>query len=267
MNKILKTELFENEHIAFDGNKFLMGNGYFGVRGTMEEYKKENMPCVNLAGIYDKVGDKWRESVNAPNPLFTYIKVDDENFTLPEKEPFSHEQSVNIETAIHTRKTVWEAEKGKITVMCERFASMANQHLICLKYSVSADYDCRVEIVTAVDGDVWDINGPHFVILTAETDKVTGVTGEKGITVITEQFVKADFDCVCENSTDEFSAYTSMTVSAKAGKEYTFTKIASITTSCDDFENIDDICNVTYEAEKEKHIVAWGIFGISHMLK
>ena len=257
MNKILKTELFKEEHIAFNGNKFLMGNGYFGVRGTMEEYKKENMPCVNLAGIYDKVGKKWRESVNAPNPLFTYIKVDGENFTLPEKEPFSHEQGVNIETAIHTRKTVWETEKGKITVMCERFASMANQHLICLKYSVSADYDCRVEIVTAVDGDVWDINGPHFVILTAETDKVTGVTGEKGITVITEQFVTADFDCVCENSTDEFSAYTSMTVSAKAREEYTFTKIASITTSCDDFENTDNICAVTYEAEKEKHIVAW----------
>ena len=51
----------------------------------MEEYKKENMPCVNLAGIYDKVGDKWRESVNAPNPLFTYIKVDGVKFALPEK--------------------------------------------------------------------------------------------------------------------------------------------------------------------------------------
>ena len=31
---------FEKEHIAFNGNKFLMGNGYFGVRGTMEEYNK-----------------------------------------------------------------------------------------------------------------------------------------------------------------------------------------------------------------------------------
>ena len=56
----------------------------------MEEYRKENMPAVNMAGIYDKAGDKWRESVNAPNPLFAYIKVDGEAFTLPEKEPFSH---------------------------------------------------------------------------------------------------------------------------------------------------------------------------------
>ena len=148
---ILKDNTFEKQKIPFYGNKFLMGNGYFGVRGTLEEYKKENMPCVNLAGIYDKVGDKWRESVNAPNPFYTYIKVDGEAFALPEKEPFSHQQSVNIETAIHQRKTVWESAKGKITVVCERFASMSNQHLICMKYSVSADYDCKIEIIKKSD--------------------------------------------------------------------------------------------------------------------
>ena len=73
---LLKETEFENGKIPFYGNKYLTGNGYFGIRGTMEEYKKDNMPAVNLAGIYDKVGHKWRESVNAPNPLFTYVKVD-----------------------------------------------------------------------------------------------------------------------------------------------------------------------------------------------
>jgi len=258
MNKMtIKTNEYYEKLIPHNGNKFLTGNGYFGVRGTMEEHKKENMPCVNLAGIYDKVGDKWRESVNAPNPLFTCVKVDGEIFALPEKEPLSHEQSVNIETAIHTRKTVWKTEKGKITVECERFASMANQHLICMKYSVSADCDCEIEIITAVDGDVWDINGPHFVKIIPETDKVTGITGEKGITVITEQNVNTDFDCVFDKYTDEYSAYASMEISAKSGEKYTFTKIASVSTSCDDFENNDNIQNLSYDTEKEKHIAAW----------
>ena len=60
---------FIKEQIPHLGNKYLTGNGYFGVRGTMEEYEKDNMPAVNMAGIYDKVGDAWRESVNAPNPF------------------------------------------------------------------------------------------------------------------------------------------------------------------------------------------------------
>ena len=34
----------DKESIPFHGNKYLIGNGYLGVRGTMEEYKKENMP-------------------------------------------------------------------------------------------------------------------------------------------------------------------------------------------------------------------------------
>jgi len=254
---VLKDELFETDKIPFYGNKYLTGNGYFGVRGTMEEYKKDNMPCVNLAGIYDKVGDKWRESVNAPNPLFTYVKVDRKAYCLPKNEPFSHEQKLDIEKAVHTRKTVWETGKGKVTVYCERFASMSNQHLIGMKYSVCADYDCEIEITTAIDGDVWDINGPHFVKITPEADKVTGVTGEKGITVITKQKVVSDFECVCDKYTDDFSSYTSMKLSAEKGEVYSFTKLAEISTSCDDFENADNIFELDYEAEKEKHISAW----------
>ena len=57
---IITSDIYNADVIPFHGNKYLIGNGYFGVRGTMEEYKKDNMPCVNLAGIYDKVGEKWR---------------------------------------------------------------------------------------------------------------------------------------------------------------------------------------------------------------
>jgi kojibiose phosphorylase/nigerose phosphorylase len=266
--KTISETIYNEERISFLGNKFLIGNGYFGIRGTMEEYKKENMPAINMAGIYDKVGDKWRESVNAPNPLFTYVKVDKKAFVLPESKPFSHEQSIDIETAIHTRKTVWKTEKGMITISCERFASMANQHLVCMKYSVFTDFNCELEIVTGIDGDVWDINGPHFAKITPElcqnTEKVTGITGEKGIKVTVEQSVKTELKAT--SFSDAFSAYKKMTVSAKAGKEFGFTKIASIYTSCDDFENAEDITRLNYETEKAKHIEKWAnIWDISYI--
>ena len=96
---------------------------------------------------------------------------------------------------------------------------------------------------------------------------MTGVTGEKGITVVTEQGVKAEFDCVCEKYTDNFSAYTSMKVSARMGEVYTFTKIASVSTICDDFENTDNICDLDYETEKEKHFLHGQVYGISLMWK
>ncbi len=256
LSKITSTG-FNKEHIPFHGNKFLTGNGYFGVRGCMEEYRKENMPAINMAGIYDKKGDLWRESVNAPNPLYTYLLVDGEKYALPEKTPVVHEQLLDIETAVHNRKTVFETAKGRITVVCERYASMANQHLIGMKYSVLADYDCDIEIVTGIDGDVWDINGPHFATLEVTSNKVVGVTGEKGIVVSAEQFVKCEFDGDAVDITDAYCALKKISVNAKAQEVYSFTKLASITTSCDDFASSALLCELDYETEKANHISAW----------
>ena len=70
MEFILTESEFNEDNTAWNGNRFLMGNGYFGIRGTLEEYTKKQMCAVNMAGIYDKMGNSWRESVNAPNPLY-----------------------------------------------------------------------------------------------------------------------------------------------------------------------------------------------------
>ncbi|MFA5697595.1 MAG: hypothetical protein WC888_04160, partial [Candidatus Izemoplasmatales bacterium] len=60
---------FTQDDIIKNGNKFMIGNGFYGYRGTLEEYSKEQMVSLNMAGLYDQNGTKWRESVNAFNPL------------------------------------------------------------------------------------------------------------------------------------------------------------------------------------------------------
>lgn len=99
---ILTEKEFDRDNIPWNGNRFLIGNGYFGIRGTLEEYTKENMCAVNMAGIYDRAGDAWRETVNAPNPLYTYVKVYGKKYALPENEPVSHEQTLDFENGLHS---------------------------------------------------------------------------------------------------------------------------------------------------------------------
>ena len=94
MNFVLNEHGFNKENIPWNGNRFLIGNGYFGIRGTLEEYTKENMCAVNMSGIYDRAGNAWRETVNAPNPMYTYVKVNGKKYTLPENEPVSHYQTL-----------------------------------------------------------------------------------------------------------------------------------------------------------------------------
>lgn len=258
---ILTENEFNKDNIAWNGNRFLIGNGYFGIRGTLEEYTKKQMCAVNMAGIYDRVGNSWRESVNAPNPIYTYIRVNGKIYTLPDSKPKFHQQELDFKYGLHCRVTRWKTEHGDITITCERFASMARQHNIAMKYTFSADFECVAEIITGIDGDVWDINGPHFVKMQMGSkdgiDYVTGITGEKNISVTTREYIRTDFQSEQTNLNTDKSIFRHMKFTAKTNKDYTFEKIAEITTSADDFGTSSRIDKLSYSELKDEHKAEW----------
>ena len=55
---------WDSQSAVADGNRFLIANGYMGLRGTVEEAARLHCPAVNLAGVYDRFADRWREPVN-----------------------------------------------------------------------------------------------------------------------------------------------------------------------------------------------------------
>lgn len=153
---------FDNSDIELHGSKYLIGNGYMGYRGTMEEYTAKELVAVNLAGLFDKNGDKWRESVNAPNPFYTAVAVNGEKLKLGKTNIIFHIQSLDIKRGIHTRKTIFSVGGIQITVIAERFLSMKRSNIMALKYSVSANKDVSATLSTGIDTEIWDINGPHI---------------------------------------------------------------------------------------------------------
>ncbi len=152
MNWQLEQQGYDNTLAVALGNRFLMGNGYMGVRGTLEEAGKDKLAAINLAGIYDKVGDGWREPLNAPNPFYVI-------HPFSEKEMVSHKQGLDIHWGLQYRETVYPGG----TICAKRFCSMADAHLLALSY------ECQGSPVHwQIDTDVWDINGPHFVSIETE---------------------------------------------------------------------------------------------------
>lgn len=158
----IETHDFSREASADNGNRFLVGNGYLGIRGTLDEQGKDQLAAVNLAGIYDRVGDGWREPLNAPNPLHTVLSVEGEVFSLPEKAPLEHTQSLDYRHGIASRKTLWQAGTGTVCVRSSHAAHMGAYHLILSKYTVTASCTMTVVITADIDGDIWEINGPHY---------------------------------------------------------------------------------------------------------
>lgn len=228
---------FKEEKATGLGNKFLTGNGYMGIRGTLEEFGREQFPAVNLSGIYDQVGNGWREPLNAPNGLFTRIAVEGEEYALPEKECLSHKMTLDFRHGIFHRETVFQTAKGSVLLKTQRFASMEEKHLICLKVEITPSFDGNLEVLTGIDGDVWDINGPHYdKVETGGEEEVIyalGITHENKDEVAVCESLEAAFEAeeVRESAGRKIFRHLKLTV--KAGEEYTFYKYISIYTSKD----------------------------------
>lgn len=148
------------DSVPDNGNRLLTANGYLGIRGTLEEAGKEQLAAVNLAGIYDKVGDGWREPLNAPNPLYTRIRAEGKLLTALDGSAAQHTQKLDFRHGIYSRTTRWEA--AGITLHGTHFAHMGQEHLILSSFAVTAERDMEADIIAGIDTDIWELYGPHY---------------------------------------------------------------------------------------------------------
>ncbi|MHC5215375.1 glycosyl hydrolase family 65 protein [Enterococcus sp. LJL128] len=250
------------------GNKFLIGNGYFGYRGTLEEYTKKELVACNLSGIYDQRGTAWREPVNAPNGLFTKLTVDGENIDLTTSDVEEHLQQLDMYKAVHQRKTVFKGSNGLVTVESERFASSSDVHLLVMSYSFSLEKTGEVRLLTGIDKQIWDINGPHLTDFTVHKETsvigLSAVTSELGETVVTAETAAFDEDIQPQLIDSEAGVFHKFTFTAEAGKTYTLTKTIAVYTSKDTENPVETALessrkanNIGYEVLKEQHEEQW----------
>ncbi|MBQ9730960.1 MAG: glycoside hydrolase family 65 protein [Bacilli bacterium] len=163
---------------------FLLGNGHLGYRGTLEEYQKSEMVGLNVVGFYDRYKDKWRESVNMPNPF--YLKI--ENYSILDNDYVSHEIELDIKNAVFKRKTTF----NNLFIKSERFVSQS-EDLICFKYQIMSSIDQSLHISLGTDLDIYEINGPHFSSMNVKQNDLIvefkGITNENEIGYLKSQYI------------------------------------------------------------------------------
>src|ERR1700742_5024024 len=86
----------DKETIMRMGNVYQIANGYMGYRGTLDEFGPEELVGITIAGIFDRVGNSWREPVNAPNGGFTQVILDGKAISARSIAIKSHTQSLNL---------------------------------------------------------------------------------------------------------------------------------------------------------------------------
>ena len=226
----------EKESIMRTGNVYQIANGYMGYRGTLDEFGPEQLVGITLAGIFDRVGDAWREPVNAPNGGFTKITVDGVEVSALSTKIRSHKQSLNLENAVFERETVFTSKGKSLKISSARFLSADRPNLGVIRFSLTCDKTARVKINTGIDYHIWDLNGPHLLKISAEKKAgallVHGVTNETSKKVAVAEIVDLDFGKETHKVADKKNLRV-IDLTVEAGRTYTFYKYFAVYTDND----------------------------------
>ncbi len=271
-NWLIKEEGFDKSRIEDNGNRFLLGNGYMGIRGTLSEYGKEQLVAVNLAGIYDKVGDSWREPLNAPDFLYSKPEFNNTELSVLSINPKDHKVVLDFYEGILYRESVFCVDGVNVRVRSERFPDMDNVHLMWEKCVIDADSAGRLTLNAGIDYDIWDINGPHFVRFEKEIGH-DGSVSIKGFTQKDTEFVHVKEALVSvsllnrpldvkDDEKEKLLLHHGI-FDIKAGESVSFYRVASVYTSKDtDAEpaiSEKTISPEIYMEKKEAHKKWWAL--------
>jgi trehalose/maltose hydrolase-like predicted phosphorylase len=119
---------------------YTIGNGYFGTRGTFEEGFPRAAPGTLLFGVFDKIPIGKEELANAPDWLTIKLFVNGERFRLDTGKILDYQRTLDLQDGVLRRSVRWESPHGvRIQVTSERFASLADEHVGAIRYSVTAE--------------------------------------------------------------------------------------------------------------------------------
>lgn len=158
MKDIISCDTYNRNERILEGNRFLIGNGHLGYRGSLEEENKEEMKGLNLVGVYDKYEDKWRESINMPDPLFLRTFVENSEEDIKTADSLCHNMSLHLEKGYFSRKSSFP----NYCISSERFLSFERDNLLASKIEIEAKHSHSFSFHYGLDLNVYEINGPHL---------------------------------------------------------------------------------------------------------
>lgn len=133
---------------------FTIGNGYLSTRGAFEEVYPDDHRATFVHGVFDDVPIVFTELANVPDWLPLGIYLDGERFSLNTGTLQSYKRNLDLRIGLLTRTVKWLSSSGKgITLTIERFASLADEHLLCLRCQAIPDFDGKLEFRASLNGN------------------------------------------------------------------------------------------------------------------
>ena len=184
------------EQLNHEETVLMTGNGYLSTRGSLAvRYPGQNIATF-VHGLYDDIAVSFTELVNIPNWTSFQIQIDGEKLDLQSGELVAIKHVLDMKSGTLYLDFVWKNNKGQETRFhFERFASLAEIHLLCQRLEITPlNYSAEIEVIASLDGKTDNLGFQHWEFLSQECD--TGIlslelkTKETDITLAMSQSLR-----------------------------------------------------------------------------
>lgn len=294
INHQLKEVGYEIQDEAKLSTLFGIGNGYFGIRGSFEEFGDVFIQGTYVRGVFDKIveipmtfadntymksyyfdGQKLKQfekedsCINIADLVAIRFYINGKPFLPWEGANLKWERYINYRDGSLYRKVRWKDDEGNITdFIFKRTCSFDNNHIFFQEAEVKKiNHDKDIEVYVGIDTLV-KTNGQHKSKVTYEKNNQDnlelsfyfGDTYNLNASLVSKNQVDG-FEYQEANVIDGFY-YSKYVLKGNSGK---VNKIVSLFASCD-FEEKQDILQVArelsetcgnYEEVRKKHLISY----------
>ncbi len=262
-------ETFNPEKQHHKETVFTIGNGYLSTRGAFEEGYPGDSRATFIHGVFDDIPVVFTELANASDWLPVHIYLNGERFSLETGAIEQFERHLDLRAGVLTRTVRWRSPLGDAaTLVFERFASLADEHLLCIRCRVTPDFDGTVEIRSSLNGNMDNEGFAHWHWV--DQGEKDGIYYLHNRTRATDIDVALAMRLASNPAPSQFEYWDAQNVPtlrmafpAKRGETITVDKFVGIATSRDTANPVDmavehALLAPGWDSALEAHQQAWG---------
>ena len=162
---IIEETSFHEKYTGKCESIFTQGNGYLGLRNSLEERYVDTVRGMFITGTFNKASkEEATELPNVSDIVNMEIELNGERFSMTEDNLKEYSRTLNLYTGETCRNVLWEGKNGNVVQLSfHRFVSYKNVHVIGAYVEIKPENcDVKATVVSGINAQVTNHGAQHL---------------------------------------------------------------------------------------------------------
>lgn len=162
---IIEETSFHEKYTGKCESIFTQGNGYLGLRNSLEERYVDTVRGMFITGTFNKASkEEATELPNISDIVNMEIELNGERFSMTEDNLKEYSRTLNLYTGETCRNVLWEGKNGNVVQLSfHRFVSYKNVHVIGAYVEIKpVNCDVKATVVSGINAQVTNHGAQHL---------------------------------------------------------------------------------------------------------